>query len=53
MWDISVLAPRAKAQDVAPTGEQAASILLARIDDPDRTKQQYFASPKLVLRQSG
>jgi LacI family transcriptional regulator len=41
--------------DIRPgeLGEHAASILLARINDPVRTKQWYLASPRLVLRQSG
>jgi LacI family transcriptional regulator len=41
--------------DVRPgeLGEQAASILLARIEDPAQAKRQYLALPKLVLRQSG
>ena len=41
--------------DICPgeLGEHAASILLARIERPDLSKQRYLASPKLVLRQSG
>jgi LacI family transcriptional regulator len=41
--------------DIRPgeLGEQAASILLARIEDPSPVKRQYVAAPKLVLRQSG
>jgi LacI family transcriptional regulator len=41
--------------DIRPSelGEQAAAILLARIDDPSPAKRQYIALPKLVLRQSG
>ena len=41
--------------DICPgeLGEHAASILLARIDDPRQTQQRYLASPRLVLRQSG
>ena len=41
--------------DIRPSelGDQAASILLARIEDPSQTKQRYLALPKLVLRQSG
>jgi LacI family transcriptional regulator len=40
--------------DVRPAelGEQAAAILLARIQEPGRAKQQFVAVPKLVLRQS-
>lgn len=53
--DAALSNPPLSTVDIRPSelGEQAASILLARIDDPDQTKQQYFASPKLVLRQSG
>ena len=41
--------------DIRPSelGEQAASILLARIEDPSQAKRQYVALPKLILRQSG
>ena len=41
--------------DIRPSelGEQAAAILLARIEDPGLAKRQYLALPKLVLRQSG
>ncbi len=41
--------------DIRPSelGEQAASILLSRIEDPQHDKRQYLALPKLVLRQSG
>lgn len=41
--------------DIRPTelGEQAASILLARIEEPKQAKRQYLALPRLVLRQSG
>lgn len=41
--------------DIRPSelGEQAAAILLARIEDPGQSKRQYLAAPKLVLRQSG
>lgn len=40
--------------DIRPSelGEQAASILLSRIEDPDQSKRQYLAVPRLVLRQS-
>jgi LacI family transcriptional regulator len=40
--------------DIRPSelGEQAAAILLARIEDPSSVKRQYLALPKLVLRQS-
>jgi LacI family transcriptional regulator len=40
--------------DIRPgvLGEQAASLLLARIQDPGRTRQRYLAEPQLVLRQS-
>jgi LacI family transcriptional regulator len=53
--DAALSNPPLSTVDIRPSelGEQAAAILLARIDDPDRTKQQYFAVPKLVLRQSG
>ncbi len=41
--------------DIRPRelGEQAASILLARIENPDQSRRQYVAEPQLVLRQSG
>ena len=41
--------------DIRPgeLGEHAASILLARIEDPGQPKRQYLAVPNLVLRQSG
>lgn len=41
--------------DIRPSelGEQAAAILLARIEDPGQAKRQYLARPELVLRQSG
>jgi LacI family transcriptional regulator len=41
--------------DIRPNelGEQAASILLARIENPNQAKRQYVALPKLLLRQSG
>jgi LacI family transcriptional regulator len=41
--------------DIRPSdlGEQAASILLRRIETPDHAKQQYLAEPRLLLRQSG
>lgn len=40
--------------DIRPSdlGEQAAALLLARIEDPDRARQCYLAEPRLVLRQS-
>ncbi len=40
--------------DIRPgvLGEQAASLLLARIQEPDRARQRYLAEPLLVLRQS-
>jgi LacI family transcriptional regulator len=40
--------------DIRPSelGEQAAAILLARIETPGQAKQQYLAVPRLVLRQS-
>ena len=41
--------------DIRPRelGEQAATILLTRIENPTQAKQQYVADPRLVLRQSG
>jgi LacI family transcriptional regulator len=41
--------------DVRPSelGEQAASILLARIADPGHSRRQHVITPQLVLRQSG
>lgn len=41
--------------DVRPSelGEQAASILLARIEDPGHSRRQHVITPQLVLRQSG
>jgi LacI family transcriptional regulator len=52
--DAALSNPPLSTVDIRPSelGEQAAAILLARIDDPDQTKQQYFAAPKLILRQS-
>lgn len=40
--------------DVRPSdiGEQAATLLLARIRNPEAARQRYVAEPKLVLRQS-
>lgn len=40
--------------DIRPSelGEQAAQVLLARIDEPGRPIRQYLAEPRLVLRQS-
>jgi len=40
--------------DVQPSalGEQAAALLLARIEAPDRPPQRYLGEPRLVLRQS-
>jgi len=40
--------------DVQPSalGEQAAALLLARIEDPDKPPQRYLGQPRLVLRQS-
>ncbi|MDE1948111.1 MAG: LacI family DNA-binding transcriptional regulator [Burkholderiales bacterium] len=40
--------------DIRPSelGEHAAAILLARIEAPNSARQQYLATPKLVLRQS-
>jgi len=53
--DAALSNPPLSTVDIRPSelGEQAAAILLARIDDPDRSKRQYMASPKLVLRESG
>jgi LacI family transcriptional regulator len=41
--------------DIRPSelGEEAATILLARIQEPSQSKRQYLAEPRLVLRQSG
>jgi len=41
--------------DVCPRelGEHTASILLARIDDPNCTARRFLTSPRLVLRRSG
>jgi LacI family transcriptional regulator len=41
--------------DIRPgeIGEHAALLLLARIERPDRPRQQYLAEPRLLLRQSG
>ena len=33
-------------------GEQAAALLLGRIQEPDRKRQRFLADPQLVLRQS-
>lgn len=46
--------PPLSTMDVCPSelGEHAASILLARIENPGQSKRQYMAVPKLVLRQS-
>lgn len=40
--------------DIRPSelGEQAAAVLLARIEQPRRARQQYLAEPRLLLRQS-
>ncbi len=40
--------------DIRPSdlGEQAAALLLARIEDPALARQRYLAEPRLVLRQS-
>lgn len=40
--------------DIRPSdlGEQAANLLLARIEDPARPRQCYLAEPELILRQS-
>jgi LacI family transcriptional regulator len=40
--------------DIQPDelGEQAAAILLARIEEPQRPRQKYLAKPRLTLRQS-
>jgi LacI family transcriptional regulator len=40
--------------DIRPgeLGEQAAALLLARIEAPDRVRQRYLAEPRLLLRQS-
>ena len=40
--------------DIQPNtlGEQAASLLLERIREPERPKQRYLAKPQLALRQS-
>ena len=53
--DAAMSNPPLSTVDIRPSalGEQAAAILLARIDEPDRTRQQYLAVPELVLRQSG
>lgn len=53
--DAALSNPPLSTVDIRPTelGEQAAGILLARIDDPHRSRAQYLASPRLVLRQSG
>jgi LacI family transcriptional regulator len=47
--------PPLSTMDVRPSelGEHAASILLARIRNPDEPRQRYVAQPRLVLRQSG
>jgi LacI family transcriptional regulator len=47
--------PPLSTMDVRPSelGEHAASILLARIRNPDEPRQRYLAQPQLVLRQSG
>lgn len=41
--------------DIRPSdlGEHAAGVLLGRIENPSRPRQQYLAEPHLVLRQSG
>jgi LacI family transcriptional regulator len=41
--------------DIRPSeiGEHAAELLLSRIGEPDRPRQQYLAQPHLLLRQSG
>ncbi len=41
--------------DIRPSdlGEHAAQVLLGRIENPSRPRQQYLAEPHLVLRQSG
>lgn len=41
--------------DIRPSelGEQAATLLLARIHAPEQARQRYLAVPKLILRQSG
>lgn len=36
----------------AALGEQAAALLLARIDNPQRPRQHYLAEPRLLVRQS-
>ncbi len=40
--------------DIRPSelGEQAAALLLARIEQPGMARQRYLAEPRLVLRQS-
>jgi LacI family transcriptional regulator len=52
--DAAVSNPPLSTVDVRPgeIGEHAASILLTRIAHPGRAKQQYYAMPSLVLRQS-
>jgi LacI family transcriptional regulator len=46
--------PAPSTVDIRPgeLGEQAALVLLARIDEPGRPIRQYLAEPRLVLRQS-
>ena len=40
--------------DIRPSdlGQQAAALLLARIEEPDRARQRFLAQPHLLLRQS-
>lgn len=46
--------PPLSTMDIRPSllGEQAAAVLLARIDKPDRPRHQYLAEPRLLLRQT-
>jgi LacI family transcriptional regulator len=46
--------PRLSTVDIRPSelGEQAANLLMARIENPGAARQQYLATPQLVLRQS-
>jgi LacI family transcriptional regulator len=52
--DAALSSPPLSTVDIRPSelGEHAASVLLLRLEHPNQSKQQYFASPKLILRQS-
>jgi LacI family transcriptional regulator len=52
--DASHSNPPLSTVDIRPSdlGEQAAALLLGRIDTPDRPQQHYLAEPRVILRQT-